>query len=133
MAISCRMGTLGEGGIQGNSKWKDYHHPPISSQISAQCIYCREGKKKLSLPRSKAGDRICQHCGKEFCYPSNLRQHFLRKNPCAVVESHAQSMQSPCTVEKSHAQCHVTEISMTVLRGMNDGYMLLQGIDNGYM
>src|SRR5947199_1521604 len=114
MGISCRMGTLGEMGIQGNSKWKDYHHPPISSQISAQCIYCREGKKKLSLTRSKAGDRICQHCGKEFRYPSNLRQHFLRKNPCAVVESHAQSKQSPCAVVKSHAQSMQSQATIPI-------------------
>ena len=28
-------------------------------------------------------DRTCKYCGKEFKYPSNLRQHFTRKNECA--------------------------------------------------
>ena len=28
-------------------------------------------------------DRICKYCKKVFKYPSNLRQHFTRKNECA--------------------------------------------------
>ena len=90
MAVSCRIGTLGEGGIQGNPKWKDYYYPPISSQIPAKCFYCREGirthKKKLASKRSNK-ERVCKKCGKEFLYPSKLEQHLANKTPCIFSSS----------------------------------------------
>src|SRR5881394_1345749 len=106
MAISCRMRTLGEGEIQGNSKWKDYHHPPISSQIPAQCFYCREGKKSC-LPRPKADDRTCQHCGKEFRYPSFFKRHLKTRCGKQVSKTASrlirQEIQASCT-SKSASQ-----------------------------
>src|SRR5438045_8404041 len=50
---------------------------PLSVHKYQRNVFTVGKEKKLSLPRSKASDRICQHCGKEFRYPSNLRQHFL--------------------------------------------------------
>ena len=70
----------------------------LSVHKSQRNVFTVGKKKKLSLPWPKAGDRTCQHCGKEFCYPSNLRQHFLRKNLCAVVESHAR----PVNLSRNH-------------------------------
>ena len=30
-------------------------------------------------------DRTCHICHRDFRYPSNLRQHFLRKKPCKPI------------------------------------------------
>jgi hypothetical protein len=43
---------------------------------------------------------MCMYCGKEFKYSANLKQHFLRKNPCAVEKSHA----TPYAVKNSYVK-----------------------------
>ncbi|GBB96470.1 hypothetical protein RclHR1_27610001 [Rhizophagus clarus] len=84
MVVSCRMGTLSKGGIQGNSKWEDYYHPPISSQVLAKCLYC--GKTTRTC-KKKLANRTCQYCFKEFCYPSILKHHLRLKNMCSKQAS----------------------------------------------
>src|SRR3954462_7654960 len=81
MAVSCRMGTLGEGRIQGNPKWKDYYYSPICSQIPAQCLHCRKGVRRMVSYRvkKKLADRTCIYCEKEFQYPYIFKCHKITR------------------------------------------------------
>ena len=78
---------------------------PLSVHKSQRNIFTVE--KEPESIKKKLVDRTCQYCGKEFRYPANLRQYFLRKNPCAVKNSHVKPMQSLsklCAVENSHVK-----------------------------
>ena len=116
MTISCRMGTLSEGGIQGNSKWKNYHHPPISSQIPAQCLYCREGnrthKKKVVNKRSNK-ERVCKKCGKEFLYPSKLEQHLANKTTCIFSSSSSTISRSSSVSNSTISESSLSDSTIT--------------------
>ena len=43
-------------------------------------------------------DRTCHLCYKQFRYPANLKQHFLRKNP---YKEKNESIQNPCEKNKA--------------------------------
>ena len=54
-------------------------------------------------------NKICSRCSKEFKYPYLLKKHFLRKNPCKVVEIEnnpktipKQSQNNPKTIPKKN-------------------------------
>ena len=56
----------------------------ISNKASKQCEELSSDEEYYSADEGSAKiDHICKYCGKEFKYPSNLRQHFTRKNECA--------------------------------------------------
>jgi hypothetical protein len=79
---------------------------PLSVHKAQRNIFTVE-KDLKPIKKKDLTDRTCQYCKKVFRYPANLRQHFLRKNQCAVEESHVkptQSLTNPCTVEKSHVK-----------------------------
>jgi hypothetical protein len=52
----------------------------------AQSLRLINSSEKVFTPKARE-DRTCHICHRDFRYPSNLRQHFLRKKPCKPIEA----------------------------------------------
>ena len=62
-----------------------YDTPLVGGIGKAQSLRLINSSEKVFTPKARE-DRTCHICHRDFRYPSNLRQHFLRKKPCKPIE-----------------------------------------------
>ena len=62
-----------------------YATPLVGGIGKAQSLRLINSSEKVFIPKARE-DRTCHICHRDFRYPSNLRQHFLRKKPCKPIE-----------------------------------------------
>ena len=63
-----------------------YDTPLVGGIGKAQSLRLINSSEKVFTPKARE-DRTCHICHRDFRYPSNLRQHFLRKKLCKPIEA----------------------------------------------